>query len=81
VPAEPDDLLKLSYCRDILQGPYARWTLKDVRAAFMADRPLTPDEFDALRGRYMPAKQQVVMQQQQQQGEDSSRRRGRHGSR
>jgi hypothetical protein len=80
VPAEPDDLLKLSYCRDILQGPYARWTLKDVRAAFMADRPLTPDEFDALRGRYMPAKQQVVMQQQQQ-GEDSSRRRGRHGSR
>jgi hypothetical protein len=80
VRAEPDDLLKLSYCRDILQGPYARWTLKDVRAAFMADRPLTPDEFDALRGRYMPAKQQVVMQQQQQ-GEDSSRRRGRHGGR
>jgi hypothetical protein len=66
--------LKLSYCRDILQGPYARWALKEVIGAFLSDRPLTPDEFDALRGRHAPPKQQ-------QQEEDEGRRRGRHSSR
>lgn len=73
------DFLKLSYCRDILQGPYARWTLKDVRGAFLADRPLTPDEFDSLRGRYAPPPQQQQLQQPQE--EEDGRRRGRHSSR
>lgn len=76
--AEHDDAMKLSYCRDILKGPYAQWALKDVKAAFLCDRPLTPDEFDSLRGRYAPAKPAAAVQQQYEQEEDgSSRRRGR----
>lgn len=84
----------LQYCNDIILAnvPDAgRWALKDIKQAFIHERPLTPDEFSTLLAKYKrppPAapqgqqlqQQQQQPQQQQQQQDDSTRRKGKEGS-
>eukprot|EP00775_Hariotina_reticulata_P013445 gene13445-13571_t len=46
LPQKPVAVMEpgLTYCKDILKGQYKAWLVADLKAAFLGDRPLTPDE-------------------------------------
>eukprot|EP00879_Flechtneria_rotunda_P013212 GHRR01013797.1.p1 GENE.GHRR01013797.1~~GHRR01013797.1.p1 ORF type:complete len:1007 (+),score=453.07 GHRR01013797.1:167-3187(+) len=85
--AAPGDLqeelkVKLDYTFDIIKSSgHRHWQVKDLRAAFFGDRPLTVEEFEAIKARYAPAKPPAPKQLHQHHSQEIGRQRSRDGSR
>lgn len=66
----------LRYSKDILK-PYLKWSLKDLSDSFFVSKPLAPDEYEALLGKYRDKERADRAARQQQQQANGQQHRDR----